>query len=29
LWSECRSDAMKAQWIEVAPPEILPQKPGQ
>ncbi len=29
LWSECRSDAMKAQWIEVAPPEILPHKPGQ
>jgi len=26
LWSECRSDAMKAQWIEVAPPEILPQQ---
>jgi len=29
LWSECRSDAMKAQWIEVAPPEILPHKSGQ
>jgi len=29
LWSECRSQAMKAQWIEVAPPEILPHKPGQ
>ena len=29
LWSECRSDAMRAQWIEVAPPEILPHKPGQ
>ena len=29
LWSECRSDAMKAQWIEVAPPEILPHKLGQ
>jgi len=26
LWSQCRSDAMKAQWIEVAPPEILPQQ---
>jgi hypothetical protein len=26
LWSECRSDAMKAQWIEVAPPEILPKQ---
>ena len=25
LWSECRSDAMQAQWIEVAPPEILPR----
>ncbi len=29
LWSQCRSDAMKANWIEVAPPEILPHKPGQ
>jgi len=29
LWSECRSEAMKAQWIEVAPPEILPHKPGE
>ncbi len=29
LWSECRSDTMKAQWIEVAPPEILPRRPGQ
>ena len=29
LWSECRSDAMKAEWIEVAPPEILPHEPGQ
>ena len=29
LWSECRSDAAKAQWIEVAPPEILPHKPGE
>jgi hypothetical protein len=27
LWSECRSEAMKAQWIEVAPPEILPHQP--
>jgi hypothetical protein len=26
LWSECRSDAMKANWIEVAPPEILPRQ---
>lgn len=24
LWSKCRSDAALAQWIEVAPPEILP-----
>jgi hypothetical protein len=29
LWSECRSDAAKAKWIEVAPPEILPHKPGE
>jgi hypothetical protein len=29
LWSECRSDAAQAQWIEVAPPEIVPHKPGQ
>ena len=29
LWSECRSNASKAQWVEVAPPEILPHKPGQ
>ena len=29
LWSECRSETAKAQWIEVAPPEILPHKPGQ
>ncbi|MGA3130516.1 MAG: hypothetical protein ABSD59_06930 [Terracidiphilus sp.] len=29
LWSECRSDASKALWIEVAPPEILPHKPGE
>jgi len=28
LWSECRSTATKAQWIEVAPPEILPHRPG-
>ncbi len=24
LWSKCRSEAALAQWIEVAPPEILP-----
>ena len=29
LWSECRSESTKAQWIEVAPPEILPHKPGE
>ena len=29
LWSECRSEAAKAQWIEVAPPEILPHRPGE
>jgi hypothetical protein len=28
LWSECRSDAAKARWVEVAPPEILPRRPG-
>ena len=27
LWSECRSDAARARWIEVAPPEILPRRP--
>lgn len=29
LWSECRSESAKARWIEVAPPEILPRRPGQ
>jgi hypothetical protein len=29
LWSECRSNAAKARWVEVAPPEILPRRPGQ
>lgn len=29
LWSECRSDAARAKWIEVAPPEILPHKAGE
>ena len=29
LWAECRSEATKAQWVEVAPPEILPRRPGQ
>lgn len=27
LWSKCRSEAAVAQWIEVAPPEILPPAP--
>jgi len=26
LWSECRSEAPKARWVEVAPPEVLPRK---
>ena len=26
LWSECRSEAMTARWVEVAPPEILPRR---
>jgi hypothetical protein len=29
VWSECRSKAAASRWIEVAPPEILPQRPGQ
>lgn len=29
LWSECRSETAKARWVEVAPPEILPPRPGQ
>jgi hypothetical protein len=29
LWSECRSDASTARWVEVAPPEIVPRRPGQ
>jgi hypothetical protein len=28
LWSECRSDSPVARWVEVAPPEILPNKSG-
>lgn len=28
LWAECRSDTAKANWVEVAPPEILPHKTG-
>jgi len=27
LWAECRPESNKAQWIEVAPPEILPRGP--
>jgi hypothetical protein len=27
LWSECRSEASAARWVEVAPPEILPWRP--
>jgi hypothetical protein len=26
LWSECRSQSCAARWVEVAPPEILPQR---
>ena len=29
LWAECRSNAKAARWVEVAPPEILPRRPGQ
>ena len=29
LWAECRSEAMTARWVEVAPPEILPRRRGQ
>jgi hypothetical protein len=29
LWAECRSDTKKARWVEVAPPEILPRRPGE
>jgi hypothetical protein len=29
LWSACRSEAKAARWVEVAPPEILPKRPGQ
>jgi hypothetical protein len=29
LWSACRSDANTGRWVEVAPPEILPRRPGQ
>jgi hypothetical protein len=25
LWSECRSKTTAARWVEVAPPEIMPQ----
>ena len=29
LWAECRSDVKTARWVEVAPSEILPRRPGQ
>jgi hypothetical protein len=29
VWAECRSEASKARWVEVAPPEIVPRRPGQ
>ena len=29
LWAQCRSDANKTRWVEVAPPEILPRHPGE
>ncbi len=29
LWADCRSDATPGRWVEVAPPEIVPHKPGQ
>jgi hypothetical protein len=28
LWSECRSHASLARWVEVAPPEIVPHRAG-
>jgi len=28
LWSQCRSDAAGARWVEVAPPEIVPHRAG-
>jgi hypothetical protein len=28
VWTECRSETAKARWVEVAPPEIVPQRPG-
>ena len=28
LWSECRSEASTAKWVEVAPPEIVPHQVG-
>jgi hypothetical protein len=29
VWAECRSEASKARWVEVAPPEIVPHGPWQ
>ena len=28
LWAECRSQTGPARWVEVAPPEIIPQVPA-
>lgn len=28
FWAECRSASGAARWVEVAPPEILPHRPG-
>ncbi len=29
MWVKSPPDAEKAQWVEVAPPEILPHKVGE
>jgi len=29
LWSECRSEASTAKWVEVAPPEIVPHNASE
>jgi hypothetical protein len=29
IWSECRSDAAIAQWVQVAPPEIVPHRSSE
>jgi hypothetical protein len=28
VWTECRSETSKARWVEIAPPEIVPHRPG-